>query len=208
MKKFLILLGLLFMIPVMADTLPYYTNSIPENIIGVFQTGDSLTVYSEPEPDSHIIRRFDFSYNPESMPDGMFGVLINERKLGLLYVTDIGDDNWVQIVYDKRTGARGWVLAEDRFQFLPWINFYNMYGRKYGLRILKDAPDSVDILHAKSEELSQSVAKLNYVKQIKLTKLSGNWALVSVVDLDKTPKMGYMRWRSDNGTIYAFPNIK
>ena len=109
---------------------------------------------------------------------------------------------------DKKTGARGWVQTEDKFQFLPWISFYNMYGRKYGLRILKDAPDEVDILHSKAEDLAQSVAKINYVKSIKLTKLSGNWALVSVVDLDKTPKMGFMRWRSDNGIIYAFPNIK
>ena len=32
--------------------------------------------------------------------------------------------------------------------------------------------------------------------------------LVSVFDIDKTPKTGYMRWRSDEGVIYAFPNIK
>ena len=48
----------------------------------------------------------------------------------------------------------------------------------------------------------------NYVKQIKLTAVRGNWALVSVFDIDKTPKTGYMRWRSDEGVIYAFPNIK
>ena len=125
----------------------------------------------------------------------------------MLYVTDIGDDNWVEVIYNRRTGAKGWVTTEDRFQFLPWINFYNMYGRKYGLKILKDAPKEVETLHAKSEDISQSVAKMNYVKQIKLTKLTGNWAMVSVFDLDKVPKMGYMRWRSDDGVIYAFPNI-
>jgi muconolactone delta-isomerase len=83
-----------------------------------------------------------------------------------------------------------------------------MYGRKYGLRVLKDAPDEVDILHAKAEDLSQNVAKINYAKQIKLTKVSGNWALVSVFDLDRIPKMGYIKWRGNNGIIYAFPNIK
>ena len=207
MKKLLIILSMLLTIPAFADTMPYYINSIPKDAIGVFQTGDCLTIYSHPELDSKIVKIFDFSYNPDTMPDGVFGVLLNEKKLGMLYVTDIGDDNWVEVIYNRRTGAKGWVTTEDRFQFLPWINFYNMYGRKYGLKILKDAPKEVETLHAKSEDISQSVAKMNYVKQIKLTKLTGNWAMVSVFDLDKVPKMGYMRWRGDDGVIYAFPNI-
>ena len=142
------------------------------------------------------------------MPDGMFAVLLNEKKLGFLYVSDIGDDGWVEVIYDRHTGARGWVLTEDKFQFLPWLSFYNMYGRKYGLRLFKDTPDKIEVLRAKSEETSQNVDKLNYVKQIKLTAIRGNWALVSVFDIDKTPKTGFLRWRSDEGVIYAFPNIK
>ena len=93
-------------------------------------------------------------------------------------------------------------------QFLPWLNFYNLYGRKYGLRFLKDVPDDYEVLHAKSDDMSQTVAKLRYVKQIRLTKMSGNWALVSAFDIDRSPKMGYLKWRGSDGTIYAFPNIK
>ena len=209
MKKFLILLAAIFvMLPVFADTMPFYTNAVPKNTIGVFQTGDELKIYSHPDSNSQIIKELNFSYKPDSMPDGVFALLLNERKLGFMYVSDIGDDNWVEVIYDKRTGAKGWVSTEDKFQFLPWRNFYNMYGRKYGLRLFKDAPDEVDILHAKAEDNSQNVAKINYVKTIKLTKISGNWALVSVIDLDKTPKMGFLRWRSDNGVLYAFPDIK
>lgn len=208
MKKLLLILIMMLILPVFADTLPYYTNAIPKDAIGVYQTGETITIFSHPEANSEVIRKFDFSYNPETMPDGLFAVLLNERKLGFLYVSDIGDDGWVEVIYNKKTGAKGWVMTEDRFQFMPWINFYNMYGRKYGLRILKDAPESVDTLKAKSDDLSQSVAKIHYAKSIKLTKISGNWALVAVLDLDKTPKMGYMKWRSDNGIIYAFPNVK
>ena len=57
------------------------------------------------------------------MPDSVFAVLINEKKLGFLYVTDIGDEGWVEVVYDKRTGAKGWVQVQDQMQFLPWRNF-------------------------------------------------------------------------------------
>ena len=208
MRKFLIILCLFFMMPVLADTMPFYMNSIPKNAIGMYQTGENTTLYSHPEANSAVIKKLDFSYDPNTMPDNVFAVLLNEKKLGFLYVSDIGDDGWVEVIYDKITGAKGWVQTEDRFQFLPWLSFYNMYGRKYGLRILKDAPDEIETLHAKSEDLSQNVATLRFVKQIKLTVIRGNWALVSVVDIDKTPKTGYMKWRGTDGTIYAFPNIK
>lgn len=208
MKKLLLIICMMFMLPVFADVMPFYVNSIPKDAIGMYQTGENITIYSEPETNSKAIKKVEFSYKPETMPDGMFAVLLNEKKLGFLYVSDIGDDGWVEVIYDRHTGARGWVLTEDKFQFLPWLSFYNMYGRKYGLRLFKDTPDEIEVLRAKSEETSQNVDKLNYVKQIKLTAIRGNWALVSVFDIDKTPKTGYLRWRSDEGVIYAFPNIK
>lgn len=195
-------------LPVFADTMPFYMNSIPRGTIGLYQTDESVTLYSEPEANSNVIKKMEFTYKPETMPDSVFALLINEKKLGFLYVSDIGDDGWVQVIYDKHTGAKGWVLTSDRMQFLPWLNFYNLYGRKYGLRLLKDTPDEIEVLHAKSEDDSQTISKLNYIKQIKLTAMRGNWALVSVFDLDKVPKTGYLKWRSSEGVIYAFPNIK
>ena len=107
MKYFLIIICLIISIPVFADTMPFYTNSIPKTALGLYQTDKTLVVYSSPDINSHITKKIDFSYMPETMPDGMFAVLINEKKLGFLYVTDIGDDNWIEIIYDKRTGAIG-----------------------------------------------------------------------------------------------------
>lgn len=208
MKKFLIFLFMLIALPVFADTMPFYLESIPKQAIGVYQTDKSISLYTHPDANSALIKKMDFSYDPETMPDRVFALLINEKKLGYLYVTDIGDEGWVEVIYDKRTGAKGWVNTVDPMQFLPWRNFYNLYGRKYGLRILKDTPKDLEVLRAKSEDLSQIVSKLNYVKNIKLTVIRGNWALVSVQDLDEIPKTGYLKWRDKDGTIYAFPNIK
>ena len=208
MKKFIIILCMLLCLPVFADTMPFYINSIPKNAIGVYQTDKSLTVYSHPDANSEILKNFDFTYKPENMPENIFAVLINEKALGFVYVTDMDEDGWVEIIYNKQTGARGWVQASDKMQFLPWINFYNLYGRKYGLRILKDTPKDLYILRAQSDDLSQSLSKLNYVKKIKLTKVSGNWVLVTVMDLDNTPKSGWLKWRNNDGTIYAFPNVQ
>ena len=209
MKKLLIAIFMLLALPVFADVMPFYVKSIPHDAIGMYQTGEKITIFSHPEANSKILKEYNLTYDSNSMPDNMFGFLLNEKKLGFLYVTDIGDDNWVEVLFNKQTGEKGWVLAEDRLQFLPWINFYNLYGRKYGLRLFKDTPDSIEVLMSKSDEDSQCVARLNnYVKQIKLTAIRGNWALVSVYDLDKTLKTGFLRWRASDGTIYAFPNIK
>lgn len=208
MKKVFLIIAMFLMLPAFADVMPYYMESIPKDAIGMYQTGDSITIFSHPEANSEVIKQMDFSYKPETMPDSVFALLLNNKKLGFLYVSDIGDEGWVEVIYNKQSGAKGWVKTEDRFQFLPWLSFYNMYGRKYGLRLLKDTPDEIEVLHAKSEDLSQNVGKLRYVKQIRLTAVRGNWALVSVVDIDQTPKTGYMRWRSNEGVIYAFPNIK
>ena len=208
MKKILLIICTLFILPVFADTMPFYIDSVPKNAIGMYQTGEKITIFSHPEANSKVLKEMQFSYNPNTMPDNVFAVLLNEKKLSFLYVSDIGDEGWVEVIYDRLSGARGWVQTEDRFQFMPWLNFYNMYGRKYGLRLMKDVPEDAEVLHAKSEDLSQNVAVLRYVKQIRVTAIRGNWALVSVVDIDQTPKMGYLRWRSSDGSIYAFPNIK
>lgn len=199
---------MMLILPVFADTMPFYMNSIPKDAIGMYQTGESITIFSHPEANSRVVKTFDFSYTPESMPDNVFALLLNEKKLGFLYVSDIGDEGWVEVIFNKMTGEKGWVQTEDRFQFLPWLSFYNMYGRKYGLRLMKDAPEDAQILHAKSEDLSQNISTLKFVKFIKVTAIRGNWALVTAVDVDKIGKTGYLKWRDSNGKIYAFPNIR
>ncbi len=208
MKKFLIMLAIFIALPVFADTMPFYVESVPKEAIGVYQAGKEIVLYSEPELKSNVIKRFELTYKADSMPGNVFAVLLNDKELGLMYVTDIGDDGWVEVIYDKQTGARGWVLTEDRMQFLPWINFYNLYGRKYGMRVMKDTPKNMLVLRAKSEDLSQPVSKLNHIKKIKLTKVQGNWALVTVQDLDEMPKTGFLQWRDGEGRVYAFPDIK
>ena len=208
MKKFFIILSMLIILPALADTAPYYMDAVPKTAIGVYQTDKVLTVYEEPDTEAKVLEKFEFTYKPETMKEDSFALLVNEKQLGFLYVTDIGDDGWVEVIYNKKDGLKGWVLTTDRMQFLPYMNFYNLYGRKYGLKILKDAPEEIYTLHSKCDELSQSVSKLNHIQKIRLTKISGNWALVSVMDLDKTPKTGWLKWRNEEGKIYAMPNIK
>lgn len=211
MKKIIfifVFILILFVNKCNADILPFYIDQIPNDAIGLFQTSKQLRLMSEPESNSDIVKLIDLNYKPEDMPDNMFAVLLNAKQLGFLYVIDIADEGWYKVIYNKKTGAKAWINSEDNFQFLNWYNFYNMYGRKYGLRFLKDAPNDLKILKSQPEENAQNISSMNLIKKIKLTVIKGNWALVSVFDIDKIPKTGYMKWRDDNGKIYVFPDIK
>ena len=74
MKKVLIILAMFLTMPVMADTMPFYVDSIPKVALGVYQTDKNITLYSQPETSSNIIKKMEFSYNPETMPDSVFAV--------------------------------------------------------------------------------------------------------------------------------------
>ena len=129
------------------------------------------------------------------------------KELALVNVVDVLDD-WVEIVYDNSTGKTGWIKKDDPYKFMTWINFYNIYGKKYGLNLLKSAPETCKDMKSSPEDMAKTISTMNYPQKINLNVIRGNWALVSVMDLDRTPKTGYIRWRSDDGVRYFFPDVK
>lgn len=205
-KKFITLVAILVTaLTVWAGYMPYYSNSIPKDALGLFQATGELKILEEPSEASAEKTTLKWDY--KGMPEGVFAAFVPEKELSFLYVTDI-DEDFVEVIYDKDKNLRGWVKLEDRFLFNSWMSFYNLYGRKYGLKLMKDLPKDYQVLRAAPEDESQVVSRLNYPQKIKLTALRGNWALVSVLDMDKTPKTGFLKWRSADGDIYAFPEIK
>ncbi len=215
MKKFLLLIAIILLIPLngfCADVIPQNVSLENTNTFGLYQAPDKLTLYEDPSENSHIIHSISFSgekiFPPEIKADDLFVVFIPSKALGLLAVTDETED-WVQVIYDNSTGAKGWLKkGDDPYRFMTWVMFYNMYGRKYGLKLLKQAPDSAKDLHTSTDDKSQVVGTINMPQKINLSVIRGNWALVSVYDIDRVPKTGYIRWRSDNGVKYYFPDIR
>lgn len=212
MKKFLISLFFicLIVLPAAADIMPYKVSDVPEGTIGVYQTTNSLKVYDKPDKKSSVLFQKNWSYVSVSGSDfaeQLFAVLKEKKELSFVYATDM-DEDFVQVLFNKSKNTSGWAYKEDNFQFLPWITFYNMYGRKYGLKMLKGAPPSVLNVHSKSDKESQIIAKLNRPKEIRLTAIQGNWALVTSLDIEGAAKTGYIQWRGENGELYLFPAIK
>lgn len=214
MKKLLIILFLFSVLnlPVYAKkVMPSHVSRVYTDTLGVYQVNNEITLYNSPEDNAQTITRIswkgdnifpvanDFSH--------VFIVYLPQKDLALLAVTEETED-WVKVIYDNEKGLTGWLKKDDPYKFMSWISFYNIYGKKYGLYLLKDSPESIYELHASTEENSQIVSSLNLPQKIKLHVLRGNWAMVSVMDMDKTPKTGYIRWRSDTGVKYLFPDIK
>lgn len=211
MKKLLLSLLFIFCMSaqVYADIMPVRVSDVPSGVLGVYQPATSIKVFENPDSKSKLLYQKKWTYITVSETDyanNLFAVLKDKKDLSFVYATDM-DEDYVKIIYDKTKNSQGWAYKEDEFQFLPWITFYNMYGRKYGLKILKDAPDFVYDVHSRSDNESQVIGKLNRPKEIRLTAIQGNWALVTALDLGGKVNTGFIRWRGDNGELYVFPDI-
>ena len=181
------------------------------NTIGVYQVGNDITIYKEPNEASMILYRVRWdktSFFPEEIGENnFFEVFFPNKNLAYVNVVDY-DDDWIEIIYDNSAKKTGWIKKDDPYKFMTWINFYNTYGKKYGLKILKGSPEFCSYMKSSMSDTAQNVSVMNMPQRINLNVIRGNWALVSVFDLDKTPKTGYIRWRSDDGIRYFFPAIK
>ncbi len=214
MKKILLILAILLLMPVKGfceNVVPQYVSIEHTNTLGLYQAPSEIVLYKEPYASSNIVHSISWIGNkifPESVKaSDLFIVFLPEKNLGFLAVTDETDE-WVQVIYNNSTGDKGWIKKDDPYRFMSWIMFYNMYGKKYGLNLLKEAPAEAKDLHTSTDDKSQIVGTINMPQKINLNVMRGNWALVSVMDIDRTPKTGYVRWRSDNGVKYYFPAIK
>lgn len=194
-----------------ADVIPQYSTNLHTKTYGFYQVSNSIELHEAPDEKSPIVQKINWTKDtitPENLSfDDVFSVFIGSKSLALMAVSDENED-WVKLIYDNKNNKSGWLKKDDPYKFMTWINFYNTYGRKYGLIRLKDAPESCNFLRAQTEDKSQVVSELNHPEYIKLNVIRGNWALVTVVDLDRTPKTGYIRWRSDDGVKYLFPAIR
>lgn len=209
---------LLFMIimavPVFsADVIPTYSNNLMDNSFGLYQASKLIVLHEKPSENSKIVQTISWTEDkimPENLsPNDIFAIYVSSKNLALLEVVD-EDEDWVCVVYNRKSHKSAWMKKDDPYKFMTWVNFYNSYGKKYGLYFLKDSkpPKSRQELYSAPEETAQVVSHLNRPEFIKLNVIRGNWALVTVVDLDRQPKTGYIRWRSDDGSKLLFPAIK
>lgn len=204
---------IIFYNPANADVLPNYVSSINPETRGLYQVSNEIVVYQQPNNNSQVVLNCSWDYKsfncPHTYVSNLFAVYIQAKELAFLSVVD-EQDGWVQVIYDKSTNKKGWIKRDesDPYRFFTWRTFYNLYGRKYGIYILKDAPENVRTLYTSTTEDSQTCGILEMPTKIKLQAVRGNWLFVNALDYDKSSKIGYMKWRNITGEIYAFPAIR
>lgn len=216
MIKKILLVFLLFLTSVtavMADVVPCYINNINPNSIGVYQAYNRIKVYKEPNENSKLL--LDVSWDARAFKSAdisasnLFVAFAPTKDLAFLTVIDENlDGDWVEISYNQNGTKTGWVKEDDDFRFMNWRTFFNIYGRKYGLYYLKDAPEASKIIYGSTVENAKSIGKVTLPQSLKLTNVSGNWLLIIAFDIDKSQKIGWIKWRNISGEIYLFPNLK
>lgn len=218
MKKFLVFLGLflaLFVVVVQKvyafDIVPQFVSMVYTNTLGLYQAPNDIVLYQQPDESSPVVDNIKWNkttIDPNTVnAQDLFVVYLPQKNLGFMAVID-ENENWVQVIYNNSTGDAGWIKKDDPYRFMTWINFYNIYARKYGLKMLSGVEDEVKNIHIAADEYSKIIGTVNMPQKINLHAIKGNWALVSVYDLDRRSKTGYIRWRSEDGVKYFFPDIQ
>ncbi len=208
----LILFIFLACMPVMADVMPRYTGSISKETIGFLQVPESFNLYLYPRYDSQIVESVKWT-NTEvyykdtaAEPYRLFVAQVSDKNFAFCSVID-EQDEWYKIIYDRTNNKSAWVKPASQDDFWGLKDFYSYYGKRYGLYYMKDIDYRQRGIYSGAYEGSQKLGGFTLIKSIRLNKLSGNWALVTVIDLDKLPKIGYIQWRESDGKIVLFPKI-
>ena len=215
MKKYLLLIFtfILVNIPAFADVIPYYVSNISTETRWLYQASKDLKIYSQPNEKSDVVLQCSWDYKnfncPNTSMSNLFTVFVQAKELAFLTSTDnIGE--WIEVIYDKNSNKKGWIKDDesDPGRLLNLRTFYNLYGRKYGIYLLKDVPAEVKNLKTSTSVDAQNCGQIENPIKIQLQAVKGNWLLIKVFEKDKTTKTGYLQWRNTNGEIYAFPAIR
>ena len=199
-------------LPVLADVMPYYTGAISKQTIGFLQVPKSFSLYLYPRYDSEIVDTVKWTNtsvelkNTSIEPSGLFAAQIKNKNLAFCMVIDEQDD-WYKIVYDKTNNKSAWIKPPAEDDFWSLREFYSYFGRRYGLYYMKNVDYRKRGIYSGADALSQKLGGFTLIKSIRLNKISGNWALVTVSDIDSLPKIGYIQWREQDGTILIFPKL-
>ena len=215
MKKiviaFFIFFNLLSM--VYADVMPYYVNSLRRYGIGYTQVASPLVMKREPKNDSETLEILSFNFKEEKTIceknldkckiDEVFAAYSKSKKLAFLTTLD-ETQGWSLVCFNQtQMPVCGWV-EEEKNKFYNWSDFFNFYGKKYGLYLFKDLQKVDKILYAAPVKQTNSTGSLEMPKVINPWLIRGNWLLVKVVDFQNQVKTGWINFRGTDGRLKLF----
>lgn len=219
MIKKIFLLSIIFLmtaITVFADIVPKTSKSIRHYGIGLLKIEKDFDVYANTDVKSKKLYQFNVPVKKKTT-----AIVKDTRKIVNPYivsipseqefyvaVSDYPENGWIKIYYNQNGKETGWVKLSDKKDYLTWKEFVYKFGKKNGLFIMRDIPSTDYKLYSQDSEDSQVVDDFTYPQYMALRMIRGNWMLVTVVDSGNVYKTGWFCWRSDNGKLRVFPNMR
>ena len=197
-----------------ADVLPYYINSLRRYGIGYTSVTSPTVMRQTPSNDGKILESLNFDYTTgetscienktKCSQDEVFAAFSQSKKIALLTTID-ETEGWSMVCFNQsQNPVCGWVKEDAKNKFYNWSDFFNIYGKKYGLYLFKDLQKTDKILYAAPVKQSNTTGSIELPKMISPWLIRGNWLLVKVHDLNNQVKTGWINFRGNDGKLKLF----
>ena len=217
MQRFLILLFILFFICNSLFANPFYTTDMQVSGIGVLEFDADVILFKTKDETSTPLLKLTISetksnlsiMNAPQKSHEYFLARTSDRQKAFLTVTDETADGWFEVCYSQKQNLKAWVKADSN-QFKTWREFQLFWGRKNNVFFFKDVPPEERKLYAQPFEKPEDkrlVDGYSHANKIKPVIIKGNWMLVRVLDILNKEKIGYVRWRNNDGQVLIFPYL-
>ncbi len=217
MKKLFILLFIILSTTVaFADYMPAYVNPSFYYGNGLISLDDSVLIYDSDNDNANVIASVTLDNGniivreksvPYSEIENTFLAVSNEKKIMLMPV-EYDTDDWYYVCYNQKMKLFGWIKKTEKIDYMSWSEFFNLYGRKYGIYLFRNINPKNKVLYSSSDIKSTKVDEFSFPKHTSLWLISKDWMLVKITTYDGETKTGWLKWRLDNGSIIAFPDLR
>jgi len=215
MKKICVLLFIILGLAqiALADVMPYYVNSLRRYGIGFTNITSPLVLRKLPNDDADILETINFDFKTEETTclvntsncatEQVFSAFSPKHKIALMTTLD-ESENWSFVCFNQNERPTcGWA-KEDTNKFYNWTDFFNTFGKKYGLYLFKDLQKKDRILYAAPVHQSNATGSIELPRMITPWLVSGNWILVKVYDYNNQNKTGWLNFRDNYGKLKVF----
>ena len=197
----------------LADVMPYYINSLRRYGIGFTSATSPLILRNAPNDEGSIVETVNFDFKTEETTclinkgrcaiEEVFSAFSAKNKIALLTALDV-TDKWSFVCFNQSENPIcGWA-KESENKYYNWTDFFNHYGKKYGIYLFKDLQKSDRILYAAPVKQSNATGSIELPRMITPWLVSGNWLLVKVYDFNNQTKTGWLNFRDNYGKLKLF----
>lgn len=219
MKKIIISFFIFFNLYLVAtaDVMPYYINSLRRYGIGYTQVQSPLVMRRVAQNDGEILETLNFNFKEEKTLcekntdrcdiDEVFAAYSKSKKIAFMTTLDY-TEGWSLVCFNQsETPVCGWVEEEKENKYYTLAEFFNAFGKKYGVYLFKDLQKADKILYGAAAKQSNSLGSIEMAKSINPWLVRGNWMLVKVHDFNNQFKTGWLNYRGTDGKLKLFINF-